>query len=126
MVDGRERQPTRPRERLRRRDSNEQRADEAWALRDCDAIEVVECHTGFGECFAHDRRDELEMTPRGDLGNNAAERCVQLGLRRDDVALDLPVGCDDGCGGFVAARLDAKDQAIGSFHMMSASSRLSV
>ena len=75
------------------------------------------------------RRDQLEVAPRRDLGHDAAEARVQLGLRRDDVRDDLAVVGDDRRGGLVAARLDAEDHAVGSRasrHMISASSRLSV
>ena len=36
-----------------------------------------------------DRDDELEVPPRRDLGDDAAEARVQLGLRGDDVGEDL-------------------------------------
>ena len=44
----------------------------------------------------------------------------------DDARANLPVLCDERRGGLVAGRLQPEDQATGSFHMMSASSRLSV
>src|SRR5581483_6851699 len=99
-------------------------------LRDGDAIDVVERRVGGGERLAHDGRDEFEVAARGDLGNDSAVARMQLGLGGDDVRPDPAVLGDDGCGGLVTARLDpeyhARSRATGSFHMMSASSRLSV
>ena len=43
------------------------------------------------ERLADDRRDELEMPARGDLGDDAAVLRVQVGLRGDDVREDLAV-----------------------------------
>ena len=56
-----------------------------------------------------DGRDELEVPPRRDLGDDAAEARVQLGLRRDDVRADLALRGDERRGGLVAGRLDPED-----------------
>ena len=61
------------------------------------------------ERLAHDRRDQLEVPPRGDLRNDPAEAGVQLGLGGDDVRPDLPRRRDDRRGGLVAGRLQAED-----------------
>ena len=71
------------------------------------------------------------MPPRGDLGHDAAEARVQVGLRRHDGREHAAVVRHDGRSGLVARRLDAEDHdacsdGVGSRHMMSASSRLSV
>ena len=76
--------------------------------------------------------DELEVAPRRDLGDDAAVARVQLRLRRDDVRADLPLRRDERRRGLVAGGLDPEDHALstrgctGSFHMIRASSRLSV
>ena len=70
------------------------------------------------------------MSARGDLRDDAAEGSVQLRLRGDDVRQDLPVLRDYRGGGLVTRGLNPEDQSsgslIGSFHMIKASSRLSV
>ena len=85
VVDRRERKPPRPRERLRRGDADEQRADEARAARDADEVDVVERRVRLAERLPDDRQHELEVPPRRDLRHDAAEARVELGLRGDDV-----------------------------------------
>ena len=92
-----------------------------------DAVDVLERRARLGERLADHRRHELEVPPRRDLGHDAAVARVQLGLRGDDARADLAVVGDERRRGLVARRLDPEDQrATGSFHMISASSRLSV
>jgi len=131
VVDRSEGQPPRPGERLRRRQPDEERADQPRALRDRDPFDPVEPDPGLAERLAQDGRNELEMSSRRDLRHDAAVLRVQLRLRGDDVGQDLAVVRDDGRGRLVAGRLEAEDQALagsrtGSRHMISASSRLSV
>ena len=130
VVDRRERQPARPRERLRRGDADEQRADQPGPARDGDELDVVERRAGVAERLPHDRQDELQVPPRRDLGHDAAEPRVQVRLRGDDVGADLSVARDERGRRLVARRLDPEDHATrcgcGSRHMISASSRLSV
>ena len=131
VVDRSEWQPPRPGERLRRRQSDEERADQPWALRDRDPFDPVEPDPGLAERLAQDGRDELEVPPRSDLGHDASVLRVQLRLGGDDVGQDLAVVRDDGGRRLVAGRLEPEDQALagsrtGSRHMISASSRLSV
>ena len=79
------------------------------------------------ECLADYRRDQLEMAARRDLGHDAAVGRVQLRLRGDDAGADLALVGDERGRSLVAARLEPENQlATGSFHMISASSRLSV
>ena len=102
-------------------------------------LEVAEADPGLGERVAHDAVEQLGVAPRGDLGDDAAELGVELVLRRDDRRQDLAAAHDGGAG-VVARGLDAEQQAapVGlrsrahavapsqSFHMISASSRLSL
>jgi len=128
VVDRDERQPPRPRERLRHGEPDEEGADQPRALRHGDAVDVVERRARLGERLADHRRDELEMPPRRDLGHDAAVPRVEVGLRGDDARAHLPVIRDERRGRLVATRFQAEDHSPGSasFHMMSASSRLSV
>ena len=75
----------------------------------------------------YDRCDELEMSPRGDLRHNPAVARVKVRLRRDHGGEHLPLERHDGRRSLVARGLDPENQRpTGSFHMISASSRLSV
>src|SRR6188768_4278957 len=139
MIDGDEWDAARPREGLRGREPDEQRADEARALRDADASDVAELCRRVVERRADHRRDELEVPPRCDLRHNAAVARVEVGLRRDDRRQHDAVAVHDGGGGLVAGCFDAEDEiahappyaepvstASASRHMIRASSRLSV
>jgi hypothetical protein len=131
VVDRDERQPPRPGERLRRGDADQKRPDQAGALRDTDSLDVAELGVRVGERLPQRRQDQLEMVPGRDLRDDAAVRRVQLGLRGDDVGEHAAVPGDERGGGLVTRGLDPENQALarsrtGSFHMISASSRLSV
>jgi hypothetical protein len=146
VVDRHEREPTRPRDRLRRGDADEERADETRPLRHRHALHTFERRFRPLERLTHDRRDELEMPPRRDLGNDAAVALVQPRLRGHDRCEHLPV-VDDCSGRLVARCLDPEDhedaseavlspsgrwpssegaRSTASRHMINASSRLSV
>ena len=90
VVDRHEREPPRPRERLRRREPDEQRADQPGPCVTRDPLDLVELAPASLERLAQDRRDELEMPPRGDLRHDAAVARVQLRLGGDDVGEDSP------------------------------------
>ena len=131
VIDRRQREPQRPRQRLRRGEPDEERPDQPGPARDRDALDVRQLGARLAERLAEDRRHELEVPARRDLGDDAAVAGVQVGLRRDDVGADLAVVGDESRGGLVTRRLEPEDQALagsrtGSFHMISASSRLSV
>ena len=130
VIDRDQRQPVRPGDGLRSRETDEQRADEAWSLRDRDRIEGLELGVRLGQRFPQHGHDELEVASRSDLRDDAPEASVKLRLRGDDVREDSPIGRDHRGGGLVTRSFDAQDQSsgslIGSFHMINASSRLSV
>ena len=134
VVDRDEREPARPRHGLRSRDPDEQRADETGALRHRKPVDLTELRACVGQRLANDRRHELEMPARGDLGHDAAVPRVQDRLRGDDRRKHFaPVG-HDSRGSLVARGLDSEDHdAFSAFsdgadsrHMIKASSRLSV
>jgi len=130
VIDGNEWQLLRPRESLRGGEADEQGPDQARPLCHRDGVELVQPDTGFAQGLADDRQHQLEMAPRRDLWDDATEARMQLGLRRDDIGVDPTTGIDDGRGRLVARGFECEDQSsgslIGSFHMISASSRLSV
>ena len=108
VVDLDHRQPARRRQRLRRRDPDQERADQARASGDGDCVEVVERDARLLKRGVDDRVHELQVMPRGDLGHDAAERRMGRGLRGDDVRED-PAPIHHGRAGVVAARLDRED-----------------
>ena len=74
VVHRHERQPPAPRDRLGRGDADEQRADQPRAGGDGDRVDVVERRSRPVERLADHRRDELEVTSRGDLGTTPPKR----------------------------------------------------
>src|ERR1700677_5095028 len=77
----------------------------------------------FGERGANDRDNCSEMFAAGELGNDSAVAGVGGNLRGDDGGKRARSALDDGCGGFVAGGLDAKDEAGGhEFSLVVASS----
>ena len=112
VVDRDERQPARPGDGLRGGKADEERADQARALRHGDAVDVLERRVRLGERLADHRRHELEVPPRGDLGHDAAVAGVQLRLRGDDARKDLSVLRDDRRRRFVTRGLDPEDHLL--------------
>ena len=86
VVDGDERQAAAVGQGLGGREPDEQRADQSRSLRDRDGIHIGERRPRVGERGLDDGHDELEVAPRRDLGHDAAEARVQVGLRRADRA----------------------------------------
>ena len=133
VVDRCERQAARIGDRLGGGKAHEQRADQPGAGRDRDGVEVVPACPGVGQRGGDRRHEQLGVTSRGDLRHDPAERGVELMLRRDDRRADgrrLGGDLDHGRARVVARGLDAQQEAQAespshSFHMMSASSRLS-
>ena len=110
--------------RLRRAQADEQRAGEPRPARDRDPLDAVEALPGFGERLVDRRDDELEVPARRDLGDDAAEPRVQLGLGGDDVGEDPPVGGYERRRGLVTGRLETEDQNTGGTQGSPVSPRL--
>ena len=91
VVDGDQREPARPGERLRRGDADQERTDESRALRDADRLDVAQIGVRLVERPAHGRQDQLQMMAGGHLRDDAAVGGVQLGLGGDDVCEDPPI-----------------------------------
>ena len=146
VIDRHQRQVVRPSKRLRGREADEQRTDETRPLRDRDGVDLRKLDPGLTESLARHRDNELEVSPRGHLRHDTPEASVQFGLGGDDVGEDPSVAGDDRRRGLVTGRFETENPTacrdwhggigtgvqlssgslIGSFHMISASSRLSV
>src|SRR6185437_16884957 len=94
VVDRSEREPASPGQRLRGRETDEERADEPRPGGDGDHVDIVEASAALGERRVDHGRYELEMAARCDLRHDAAVARVQLGLGGDDARPDLAVDGD--------------------------------
>ena len=110
VIHGRKRQPPRGRQRLRRRETDEQRADQPGTLRDRDQIDLVELAFRLLERVLHDEVDQPYVMTRGDLRHDATEALVHE-LRGDHVRAHLSPAPDHRRAGVVAARLDPQDES---------------
>ena len=117
------------RQRLRRAQPDQQRADQPWALGDRDLVDLGEARAGLLERGGHHAVDQLQVVARGDLGDDSAVALVERSLGGDHVRED-PRPVDDGGAGVITRRFESEDQAIeapsaASSHMIRASSPLS-
>ena len=110
VVDRDERDPPRERQRLRGRESDEERADQTRTGRGGDEPDVLERDGRRGERLLERRREVLEVRARGDLRHDAAVGRVRGELGGDDVGQDAPVAVEHGDRGLVAGGFDAEDQ----------------
>lgn len=90
-------------------DTDEERAYQSGALGNADGVKVGEIQIGLCKGFADDRDDLAKVFARGEFGDNAAVFAMDVDLRSDYAGKDFAAVGDDGCGGFVAGRFDAKD-----------------
>ena len=90
-------------------DADEQRAGEAGAVRDGDAVELGQLDSGVLQGPADHGDYGEEVLPGGGLGDDAAEVGVEIGLGGDYVGHYAATVLDDGYGGLVAGGLDAQD-----------------
>ena len=112
VIDRRERQLAGGGERLRRGQADEQRADQARALRRRDQLDLLEADAGVAQRARDDHVDQLEVVARGDLRHDAAEARVRL-LGGDHVRADRPIPVDHRRARVVAARLQREDRHTG-------------
>ena len=96
-------------------DADEQRADEARALRHRDRVDVRPATAALGQRALDDAADVADVLARRELRHDAAPLAVNLDLRGDDVRADRArprrvAGLrDDGRRRLVARGLDAED-----------------
>ena len=112
MVHGDEGEIARKGDGLPRGDADDQPADQAGAGGGGDTVDRVEAKASLGERLGDQNIEKLDMGARRDLRHDAAELGVQRKLRAhhigEDDALAACLAPDQGGGGLVAARLDAK------------------
>ncbi len=131
VVDRDERQATPIGDRLGRRQPHEQRTDETRAARGGDGAQVVPAHPSHAQGLGYHVAQQLGVAARRHLRHHATELGVQLVLRRDDGGEHFATAHHRGTG-VVARGLEAEDGAAHaespsqSFHMITASSRLSL
>ena len=110
MVDADDRLAERVAQRLGGLDADEQRAHQARAGGDGDAVEVGELDAGLGGRATQDRHDGGDVLARRHLGHDAAVLRVHLDLRRHDVGTDPASVLDDRRGSFVAGGFDSENE----------------
>src|SRR5688500_6469920 len=86
-------------------DADEQRADQPWALRDLEAVNVMKSHAGRAQGFADHIADLFQMLARGQLRHDAAVFPVRGDLRGDDVRANFDAVFNDGGGRLIARTL---------------------
>ena len=104
VIDRDQRQAAGGGDRLRGRDADQEGADQPRPDRDRDRLDLVERHPGLLQRGADDRRRQLQVMARGDLGDDAAEARVGGGLRGDHVGEDPPAGEDGGAARWSSRR----------------------
>ncbi len=107
MVHADDREVARPRERARRLDAGEKRADEPGALGHGDRVDGFQPSRRL-DGFPDDGEDRAEVRARGQLGDDAAIGRVEGDLGGDHVRQHVAFGRDDRRGGLVTGRLDAQ------------------
>src|SRR5947209_18620714 len=76
---------------------------------DGDAADVVEAEVGLAQGLVDDGKEALEMGAGGDLGDDAAEAGVQVGLRGDDAGQDGRLLREHGGRRLVAGGFNAEE-----------------
>ena len=113
VVDADQRHVQRQRQHLGRADADQQRADQA---RRVDARRRSRSRSsrtsGLPQRLVDDGQQPLQVGAGRDLGHDAAEARVQVGLRGDDVGEDGRLVGEDGGGGFVAGGFDGEEVCV--------------
>ncbi len=113
MIDRDERNPAREGESPGRRESDEQRTDQARSRGRRDEVDVFEAHGGQGERLLEDGGKVFEVRPGRDLGHDAAVGGVSLHLGGDDVRAHAAFAVEHRDGRLVARGLDSENVHAG-------------
>ena len=76
---------------------------------DRDGADLIETDISLAQRLVNDGEKALEMGASGDLGNDAAEAGVQIGLRGDDIGENARLVGEDGGGGFVTRTFNGEE-----------------
>ncbi len=85
--------------------------DEAGPRRGGDRVHLVKGGSGFGKHIFYQPGQNFDVRARGDFGHHAPIWAMRALLPRKLVRQDAPVGGDQRCCGFVAARFYAENEA---------------
>ena len=122
VVDAVQRLAQPDRERLGRRDTDEQRAGQARAAGDRDGVDVVQPQAGGLAGLLDGRDHRLEVGTARHLRYDAAEPRVLVDAARHRVRQQR-VAADQTDAGLVARGLDAEDERFGHFSILTGCSR---
>src|SRR5262245_45123882 len=75
-----------------------------------DAADVSQRYLRLAQRLVDDRKEALEVRPRGHLRHDAAEAGVQVGLRRDDAGQHARLVGENGGGGLVATGFEGEEE----------------
>ena len=90
VMDGDDGNRSRIRERFRKRHPDEQRSDQAGALRHRHGAEVLDRQLRIRERPLKDTADVAHVLPRRELGDDSPPLAVDRRLRGDDIGSDAP------------------------------------
>ncbi len=100
-----------PRQRFAEGEPDHQCPDEARAASRRYRVDLIRVDTCLRHRLVHQRADRLHMGSGGDLGNDATESRVNVGLRCKHRRSHLET-LNDGDPGLVTAGLDSKDEWV--------------
>ena len=90
-------------------DSNQQRPNEARAVRYTDGVQVREIQASLRKSFPDDWNDLAKVFARGQLRHDTAIFTMDINLRGYNARKDFAPVSDDGRGRFVTGRFDAEN-----------------
>jgi hypothetical protein len=86
----------------------QQGPDQTRGVVNGNATDVLQANPGFLERLINDGKKSLQMRSGRNLGNNAAEASVQIGLGSDDAGKNGWLVGEDGSSRFIAGGFNAK------------------
>ena len=110
MVDRNERLVPNKRQSLSRANTDEQRANQAWANRARNSGEIFGLDASLDHRLSNNRSHHLDVGAASHFGNHAAVASVNVDLARHDVGKNLVSIGNHSRGRLIARRLDSEDQ----------------
>ncbi len=102
-------QPARQRQRLARRQPDQQRSRQPRPIGRGDGVYRIPSHARLGEGGLQHGDNSLQLVARGDLWHDTAVLGVDARLRGDDVGVDDPPILDERDAGLVAGAFNRQD-----------------